>query len=436
MKCWKSAVSHCVAKVSCSFRIWWIPFEMSSRLSFEGKWGPARFQRVLCTSASSQHVIPPMSQAIQLHRPSKNAPGRQPPNQLEISHNTLSVVDPNSPRRHSMDTSQFSPTHAANATVVKSQSTIMPLPLDVPSSVSDHLHLPSMTRKKSVSSKERLFSVDSLRRTSSSKSAERSSNPRLSQLSGHGRQDSIKEDEQNSATSLKQTSLAVTTADNVSNHDVEWRRPCKTSNYLFSSRDCIPMSRLFWINSCHVAVSMSIGTVCYRTILVWMVRVAIRVLTDAILMNRMKAIISRNTFVRRRVERVVCWQTLTCPRLLVAMCRAKPSGALPLPMMKQRSLLRVVYRVSFNHPVNKGNPGTRLMGIRSSWAIPWKENLRLVWHHWSFSRRKPSPSICLIQYVQKNLPRHFSLLVVLVALAGRDTRERLCRRHWTADWTQ
>lgn len=186
-----------------------------------------------------------MSQAIQLHRPSKSATGRQPPNQLEISHNTLSVVDPNSPRRHSMDTSQFSPTHAANATVVKSQSTIMPLPMDVPTSVSDQLHLPSMTRKKSVSSKERLFSVASLRRTSSSKSAERSSNPRLSQLSAHGRQDSIKEDEQNSATSLKQTSLAVTTADNVSHHDDEKRRSCKTSNYPLSSRDCILMSRLF-----------------------------------------------------------------------------------------------------------------------------------------------------------------------------------------------
>jgi hypothetical protein len=68
-----------------------------------------------------------------------------------------------------MDTS---PNHSNNNTVVKSQSTIMPLPLNNTSNVTEQLSLPTINRKKSVSSKERLFSVESLNRVSSTKSNE------------------------------------------------------------------------------------------------------------------------------------------------------------------------------------------------------------------------------------------------------------------------
>lgn len=72
-----------------------------------------------------------------------------------------------------MDTSDLTPTHpSTNNTVVKSQSSIMPLPINNSSNVSDQLLSPTINRKKSVSSKERLFSVESLNRLSSTKSNE------------------------------------------------------------------------------------------------------------------------------------------------------------------------------------------------------------------------------------------------------------------------
>lgn len=81
------------------------------------------------------------------------------------------MIDPNIQRRHSMDTSQY--TSTSNNTVVKSQSTIMSSPQNTNSSnVSEQLLSPSINRKKSVSSKERLFSVESLTRSPSMKSNE------------------------------------------------------------------------------------------------------------------------------------------------------------------------------------------------------------------------------------------------------------------------
>jgi hypothetical protein len=77
------------------------------------------------------------------------------------------MIDPNIQRRHSMDTSKLTPTHSTNNTVVKSQSTTMSLPIDNSSNVSEQLLSPPMNRKKSVSSKERLFSVESLHCTKS-----------------------------------------------------------------------------------------------------------------------------------------------------------------------------------------------------------------------------------------------------------------------------
>lgn len=112
----------------------------------------------------SQHVIPPHSPPIQIHKPEKTHSNTQLQTNLTPSY---LMVDSSTHRRHSMDTYQVSPT---TSTVVKSQSTIMPLSDEDPSKVSETMLSPPSTRKKSVSSKERLFSVDSLHRTASTKS--------------------------------------------------------------------------------------------------------------------------------------------------------------------------------------------------------------------------------------------------------------------------
>lgn len=78
------------------------------------------------------------------------------------------TIDPNTPRRHSMD----EPALSSNNTFVKSQSTIMPSPMISSVSVTESSLSPNVERRKSVSSKERLFSVESLNRRSSIKSAE------------------------------------------------------------------------------------------------------------------------------------------------------------------------------------------------------------------------------------------------------------------------
>lgn len=119
------------------------------------------------------------------------------------------MVDSNAQRRHSMDTYQISPT---TNTVVKSQSTIMPLPNENSSNVSETMLSPTFTRKKSVSSKERLFSVESLHRTASTKS-----NDRLIKLAAQSNDTSnspdthtTKRDEQKAT-----TTFTLTTPDNV-----------------------------------------------------------------------------------------------------------------------------------------------------------------------------------------------------------------------------
>jgi hypothetical protein len=105
-----------------------------------------------------------------------------------------------------MDTSQSVPTHPTNNTVVKSQSIIMSLPINNSNNLSEEFLSPTLIRKKSVSSKERLFSVESLHRTLSTKSNEQLIKvipPSLPETYAN------KYDEQN------QTSLTITTPENV-----------------------------------------------------------------------------------------------------------------------------------------------------------------------------------------------------------------------------
>ena len=126
------------------------------------------------------------------------------------------MVDTNTQRRHSMDTSQFSPTHLTNNTVTKSRSTTMSLTIEDSTHVSDQLLSPTNNRKKSVSSKERLFSVESLHRLSSAKSIEhlmkvatQSSDTKHNTLEREQKH-SINHNEQKSTPLVKQTSLNVT----------------------------------------------------------------------------------------------------------------------------------------------------------------------------------------------------------------------------------
>jgi hypothetical protein len=110
------------------------------------------------------------------------------------------MIDPNIQRRHSMDTSKLTPTHSTNNTVVKSQSTTMSLPIDNSSNVSEQLLSPPMNRKKSVSSKERLFSVESLHRTKSNEHLIKVITQPIDSYNSpeHERKHSIKHDEQKS----------------------------------------------------------------------------------------------------------------------------------------------------------------------------------------------------------------------------------------------
>ncbi|CAF3809687.1 unnamed protein product [Rotaria magnacalcarata] len=116
----------------------------------------------------SQHVIPTTSPLIEIHKPSSITSN----NRLAVLSNSSLTVDQTVQRRHSMDTTQHSQQNSANNAVFKSLSTVIPLSTKESNDVPDQLLLPTMTRKKSISSKERLFSVESLHRTSSTKSVE------------------------------------------------------------------------------------------------------------------------------------------------------------------------------------------------------------------------------------------------------------------------
>ncbi|CAF4414696.1 unnamed protein product [Rotaria socialis] len=116
----------------------------------------------------SQHVIPTTSPPIEIHKPESIKSN----NRLAVLPNSSLAVDQTIQRRHSMDTTQHSQQHSANNPVAKSLSTMLPLPTKESNDVSDQLLSPTMTRKKSISSKERLFSVESLHRASSMKSVE------------------------------------------------------------------------------------------------------------------------------------------------------------------------------------------------------------------------------------------------------------------------
>jgi len=147
---------------------------------------------------SSQHILPPLSPPIKIHKPEKIHSNNQSKNTLTVS---SLMVDPNIQRRHSMDTSQLNLISPTNNTVVKSQSTIMPLPINNSNDVSEQLLSPSMSRKKSVSSKERLFPVESLHRT---KSNEHLIKVMTQPIDEHDRKHFIKHDEQ------KSPSLSIT----------------------------------------------------------------------------------------------------------------------------------------------------------------------------------------------------------------------------------
>lgn len=115
---------------------------------------------------SSQHTHPTPSPSIEIHKPDKSNPNIQSEHNVTVS---SLMVDSNIQRRHSMDTSS---NQSANNAFVKSQSTIMPPPMNDSSSAIGSSLSPTGNRRKSVSSKERLFSVQSLQRTSSNKSQE------------------------------------------------------------------------------------------------------------------------------------------------------------------------------------------------------------------------------------------------------------------------
>ena len=148
------------------------------------------------------------SQAIELQKQERNSiPSSHTPQ------NTLFVVDPNTGRRHSMDTT-LDLSQLNNSNVVKSHSTGVHLDTKETGNVSDQLPIPAMNRKKSVSSKERLFSVESVRRRSSTKSVEQLVKTAPTGQSAD-QSESIKRDEPSSLTSLKQSSLTVNPFDHV-----------------------------------------------------------------------------------------------------------------------------------------------------------------------------------------------------------------------------
>jgi hypothetical protein len=118
---------------------------------------------------SSQNTLPATAPPIHIHQPEKSNSTNQSDNNLTVS---SLLNDPNALRRHSMDTTTNHSNNDNNNSVVKSHSAIMPLPLNNTSNVTEQLLSPTMNRRKSVSSKERLFSVESLNRTSSTKTNE------------------------------------------------------------------------------------------------------------------------------------------------------------------------------------------------------------------------------------------------------------------------
>ena len=147
---------------------------MNSKLLFEGNAKQVRF--IIMIFLSSQNTLPPTTPPIHIHKPEKSNSTNQSDNNLTVS---SLLNDPNAPRRHSMDTTanhsnnnNSNNNNNNNNSVVKSQSTIIPLPMNNTSNVTDQLLSPTVTRRKSVSSKERLFSVESLNRTPSIKSNE------------------------------------------------------------------------------------------------------------------------------------------------------------------------------------------------------------------------------------------------------------------------
>ena len=178
-----------------------------------------------------------------------------------------------------MDTSQLASLPLANCTLVKSRSSMMGLPMSDSSNVSDQLLSPVNHRKKSVSSKERLFSVESLHRLSSRKSIEHlikvatTSQPSemlkdddvTYQSIRPDQRQSIQRNEQSSRSSLKQTSLAIgTTMEHVRKASRARERAQTPLSYRNSS---MKIRRMEDRNPYHrSAVSTNIETVYYPTI--------------------------------------------------------------------------------------------------------------------------------------------------------------------------
>ncbi|UJR28278.1 hypothetical protein I4U23_009527 [Adineta vaga] len=170
----------------------------------------------------SKHVIPPILPPIEIHNSEKIISNNYFKSNLPISQNSL-TVDTNTQRRHSMDTSQLSLNHSNNNTIVKSQSKI-----DNLNKESDQFLVPANVRKKRVSSKECLFSVESLHRgTVTTKSNEhlmkiatQSSDTKHiddglhNSLVQERKQQLIKRHEKEVVPLVKQTSLNITTPEN------------------------------------------------------------------------------------------------------------------------------------------------------------------------------------------------------------------------------
>ncbi|CAF1320422.1 unnamed protein product [Adineta ricciae] len=168
----------------------------------------------------SKHIVPPVLPPIELRKTEHRKSSKHSTSKLPISHNSL-MVDNSMQRRHSMDTSQLSPNSLnTNNTVVKSQSTIMSLGIDDTNPMDN-------ARKKNVSSKERLFSVESLHRIAVTKSAEQSmkvpaqtSNPQrtdgdiYNSFEQDRKQPARRSHEKEVTPLVKQTSLNAATSEN------------------------------------------------------------------------------------------------------------------------------------------------------------------------------------------------------------------------------
>ena len=235
----------------------------------------------LFTSLSSKHVLPPLPPPIEIHKPEgTRASTRAKHSPVDPSPNNLSIADCHSYRRHSMDTSQLISLPITNCTVVKSRSSMMGLPMSDSSNVTDQLLSPVNDRKKSVSSKERLFSVESLHRISSRKSIEhliKVATPNQQPSVGLKKDDvtypctepdrrqSIQRNEQSPRSSLKQTSLAIgITMDHVSKTSSA-RERARAS--LLSRNSSMKIQRMVDRSLCHRSVvSTNIEIVYYPTI--------------------------------------------------------------------------------------------------------------------------------------------------------------------------